>query len=680
MKGAFRIPLYQGGGSNPDPATYCPANGYELPPDPAVFCPLNGYKKPDDWTPGSDWIDPGIPSNNQIILLCSDEQSKKLGLICTISSAGQYNVKIYGYNNTLLSNTNTNNNTAFSYTFTFGSGVPSAAGYSTYRVIITPTNPLYNILTFTLSAVSGYTTNWCVYQAKFNIPSATSLASAFTGNTYIQRIEFLSNMNLLTTLANLCYNASTFSSVVFPEQMNLLNSFNNTFYGTIIEYCIVPTTLPELADWSYMFYNTPIREFTFPPSLPKTTNLAAVFYNCFVFKKVVLFTYAPIVTNASAMFYANYILNTGLLFPNMPLLTTITQICTQCKLVPSVIFTGPSNVLTNCSNAFANMLACIVITMPSSMSATTRDWTNAFMNCLKLRKLTLPTNLAGTTLTVLNMLVYSDYVEEITKCDTWPANAIDFQWGSTPRFLPIWDQPTMKISGLRMPGPSASARSLLSTVNVDWVGSTGITNQITLSNTSIPNSEFNRIFNAIAKYPTAGSGISIDLNGSIEYSYIIKTTNATAGSAVLMCSNTSSLVVGMDLVNLNGGGVTTGRAVTIQDAGNTITLANHGFPAGKKMCFKTVVTTTGITFHVPYYIINTTTNTFQISLTEGGNPIELTSDGTGIILLIPKITAITPNVNITIDIPAPVSFNGNTFVGSLTLDRTTAWLKGYIVY
>lgn len=41
-KGSFRFPLY-GGGSDPDPSVFCPANGYELPPDPAVLCPAEGY-------------------------------------------------------------------------------------------------------------------------------------------------------------------------------------------------------------------------------------------------------------------------------------------------------------------------------------------------------------------------------------------------------------------------------------------------------------------------------------------------------------------------------------------------------------------------------------------------------------------------------------------------------------
>lgn len=36
-----------GGGEDPDPATYCPANGYELPPDPSIYCPANGYVDPD---------------------------------------------------------------------------------------------------------------------------------------------------------------------------------------------------------------------------------------------------------------------------------------------------------------------------------------------------------------------------------------------------------------------------------------------------------------------------------------------------------------------------------------------------------------------------------------------------------------------------------------------------------
>lgn len=76
------------------------------------------------------------------------------------------------------------------------------------------------------------------------------------------------------------------------------------------------------------------------------------------------------------------------------------------------------------------------------------------------------------------------------------------------------------------------------------------------------------------------------------------------------------------------------KAVTFQDTGDTVTLAAHGFANGNQVRFLTIVSTTGISPNTWYYVINQTTNTFQLSLTYNwttlsGTAIALTTDGTG---------------------------------------------------
>lgn len=57
---------------------------------------------------------------------------------------------------------------------------------------------------------------------------------------------------------------------------------------------------------------------------------------------------------------------------------------------------------------------------------------------------------------------------------------------------------------------------------------------------------------------------------------------------------------------------------------------SHGLSAGQLVKFS--FTGGGITSNVPYFVINPTTNDFQISLTKGGTAIDLTATQTGVLL------------------------------------------------
>lgn len=81
-------------------------------------------------------------------------------------------------------------------------------------------------------------------------------------------------------------------------------------------------------------------------------------------------------------------------------------------------------------------------------------------------------------------------------------------------------------------------------------------------------------------------------------------------------------------------------AVTFQDSGDTVTLNNHGLNNNIAISFTSIVTTTGISINTTYYVINTTTNTFQVSSTVGGSALPLTNNGSGILVRsIPKIAS-----------------------------------------
>lgn len=89
-----------------------------------------------------------------------------------------------------------------------------------------------------------------------------------------------------------------------------------------------------------------------------------------------------------------------------------------------------------------------------------------------------------------------------------------------------------------------------------------------------------------------------------------------------------ALITGANMLTVYGlsGGIT----VTADAATDKLLATAHGRSNGTVVMFGTSGTLPGgISANTPYYIVNTATNDFQISLTEGGAAVDITSAGTG---------------------------------------------------
>jgi hypothetical protein len=142
------------------------------------------------------------------------------------------------------------------------------------------------------------------------------------------------------------------------------------------------------------------------------------------------------------------------------------------------------------------------------------------------------------------------------------------------------------------------------------------------------------------KITISGSNSVPDIDGTYNVTYLSKDTfsvnlkqsyTTTIGSADITSAG-HGYAAG-DTVSFS---VTTpgSEAVTFQDAGDTVTLASHGLLAGDRVSFSSIVSTTGISTNTTYYVINPTTNTFQLSLTSGGSALPLTTNGSGTLVRI----------------------------------------------
>ena len=90
--------------------------------------------------------------------------------------------------------------------------------------------------------------------------------------------------------------------------------------------------------------------------------------------------------------------------------------------------------------------------------------------------------------------------------------------------------------------------------------------------------------------------------------------------------------------------VGTDGPVTFTASTSKVNRTSHGYTNGMTISFAIINTTTGITANQYYYVVNATTNDFQLSSTPDGSPITLTNDGTGSILPYKQaIIKVTPN-------------------------------------
>ena len=76
----------------------------------------------------------------------------------------------------------------------------------------------------------------------------------------------------------------------------------------------------------------------------------------------------------------------------------------------------------------------------------------------------------------------------------------------------------------------------------------------------------------------------------------------------------------------------TDAPVTLTDTGDLVSRTSHGYSNGYTVRFYNIVSTTGLSEAQVYYVISATTDTFQVSATQGGSAVTLTTDGTATLL------------------------------------------------
>jgi len=280
-----------------------------IPPDPAVYCPTNGYVyDPVVITPP---IPIPTPPDESITLLCSNFLSNTIYCIGT----GALTYTVYDSTGAVIF---TQNKLSYTY-FTYNYSVSAANPY--YTIIATP-QIANHILTFAIASHASYQYNQPIYAAWIKAPYMTSWQGMFTYLITLQACTILSTADNVTQMGSM-FNASGILSFKFPSSMNALLTANLLFTSSMIK--------------TVDFNNC---------SFPLLTNASEMFNGCKYFRSLDMTITAPKLVLMDKFCQ----LNTSLKTANMNFdVTNITQnigmdnCFNSCTLLESVTLPNFSN-------------------------------------------------------------------------------------------------------------------------------------------------------------------------------------------------------------------------------------------------------------------------------------------------------------------------------------------------
>jgi hypothetical protein len=176
---------------------------------------------------------------------------------------------------------------------------------------------------------------------------------------------------------------------------------------------------------------------------------------------------------------------------------------------------------------------------------------------------------------------------------------------------------------------------------------------------------------------TTSQTITVTGNWGLGTSTSKTSLSLTEGATVVSIADTSDILPGMFVSGI-GTGITTGAVVTSDVTAETLTRTAHGLSNGDLVSFSSIGTTGGILTWTIYFVVNKTDDTFQIALTPGGDPINLTGSNSSMTLRYPSfVTTVTTDTSVTLS--TPIASTDTQTLTFRELDSSPALLKNWAV-
>lgn len=519
----------------------------------------------------------------------------------------------------------------------------------------------------------------------------TNLASMFTGCrnlTYIpeitlQNIGGTSNVNLSSM-----FNACAALQVVPPITLKTAGSITNT--SGMFQGCWSLTVAPffdtsNVTDTTNMFNNC--RELTTVPlyNLQNCLNTSGMFNNCSALASIPKFDISK-VTNTSLMFNGCYalqeipLLDTGNvanaygMFSNCQSLYTIPQLNTSNVTNMSQFLLGSGIVeipLLNTSKVTTTeqmFQSCTGLTsVPALDFNNVINMTNTFASCTALSNIGIANVSKVTNMTLTFNGCFSFTGEGLANIDTSNVTALvsTFQACTSLNSIPTFN--TSKVTQLGSLFFNCNSLTSIPALNLSNVGAGtlslsaggigrvdvyGEKTSTSVSGQRLGKKEIESFFTNAGIAANTSQVLTITSNPGAAAAITKTGVTVTGGNLTIPIANTVGITTGQSVY---GAVTTSGFSATIDATTDTLTFNGHGLPNGTRITFNSITTTTGISIYTYYYVINSTTNTFQIALSPGGAAIDMTNNGSAAVLRPIYVASINPNVSIDTNVPATYS-------------------------
>lgn len=494
----------------------------------------------------------------------------------------------------------------------------------------------------------------------FDTLSVTTMGNMFNGCTNLTTVP-LFNTSSVTAMNNMFESCSSLKTIP------LFNTENVTNMGTMFRLCGDLVKIPlfntiKVTSMASMFSNCTSLE-----SVPLFNTIAVItmnnmFNGCSNLKTVPLFNTSNVGTDMISMFEACISLITVPLF-NTENVTSMSSMFASCVNLIEVPLFNTSKV-TNMAGMFSNCYNLANVPLFNTENVT--SMANMFQNCYSLNEIPLFNTIKVTTLASFLSACFS--LKTVPEFNLAAATTLTSMLNSC-------------YSLSKVPALNANAATVLTTMftNCFSLASNGMYNvkyTVDFTNNKLSKEALETIFANLGT-ATVGATRTITITGNWGAPTPINLTGTlTSGSVTISMANTAGLVTGMQVTGTNTS-LTTGRAVTFTDVGDLVTLNSHGLSNGDEVSFSTITSTTGIVINTIYYVVGSTTNTFQVASSVGGSALPLTTNGSGTVKYNSTIVSIVPNTSVTMS--RPMAGGSAQTLSFRTLGTYKAILKGFTV-
>ncbi len=493
-----------------------------------------------------------------------------------------------------------------------------------------------------------------------SVATITDFSNMFSGCRGLIEVPFY-NTAAATTVYSMFQNCSALLEVPgfnFSSIASGGNGLNDMFNGCSSLRRVGPLRVGGVTTAQRMFQQCYALDSIPAFNTASVTNFTAAFANCISLREAPALNTAA-ATNMASMFGGCPALRRAPAY-STSLVTTFFNMFEGCASLESVPLYNMSAAL-NVSSMFAGCRSLRSVPAFNLSSAT--NVSSMFNNCQSLLDapeftITAATSSAASMFSGCSALRSLDLVGAAT------SGAIASNTSALRRIGNI-DQSAVTAASTSWP---ANSTMLISS------DMSGMRYSISYGSTSLSSANMNTVMDNLGIAINTSQQFTLPSGTTYPSAEIYSTTaTTTSGSTSITVTSATGIAVGQEV---GGTGISTAVAVTFQDTGDTVTRTAHGLSNDTRVSFATIVSTTGIAVYTPYYVVNATTDTFQVSLTQGGGALALTTNGSGTMLYGTTVTNVSGT---TITLSAPASATGSVTATFSPIKRSIARLKGWTV-